>query len=164
MQKAFCFRAKRAGFTVKTCLSAKLWHKVSASFTSKAHSTYFWWRNRLYWIERNCTPSEKKELFQNVLRKEIFHLWKIKTIKTFEIFMLTRLLGKKPPFQKVEKLHKYRAAWQGIQDNAKGRFGQGPSWIYTKHSELSSKYDSWVKCETIETYFWKNLTHSSYSP
>ena len=131
----FCFRAKRAGFTVKTCLSAKLWHKVSASFTSKAHSTYFWWRNRLYWIERNCTPSEKKELFQNVLRKEIFHLWKIKTIKTFELFIITRLLGKRPPLQKAEKLHKYRAAWQGIQDNAKGRFGQGPSWIYTKHFE-----------------------------
>ena len=128
----FCFRAKRAGFEVKTCLGAKLWHKVSASFTSKAHSTYFWWRNRLYWIERNCTPCEKKELFEKVLRKEIFHLWKIKTIKTFQLFIITRLLGKKAPLQKIEKLHKYKAAWQGIQDNAQGRFGQGPSWIYTQ--------------------------------
>lgn len=130
----FCFRAKRAGFAVKTCLQSKLWHKVSASFTSKAHSTYFWWRNRLYWIERNCNSQEKKELFQNVLKREIFHLWKIKMIKSFELFVLTRLLGKKAPFQKVEKLHKYKAAWQGIQDSHKGNFGQGPSWIYQKPS------------------------------
>ena len=128
----FCFRAKRAGFAIKVCLQAKLFHKVSASFKSKAHSTYFWWRNRLYWIDRNCSTAEKKEIFRKVLKKEIFHLWKIKTIKSFELFVLTRVLGKKAPYQKAEKLHKYKAALQGIHDSRKGTFGKGPSWIYQK--------------------------------
>ena len=50
----FCFRARRRGFTTLIAPQAKIWHKVSASFCGKPHSTYFWWRNRLLWIERNC--------------------------------------------------------------------------------------------------------------
>lgn len=128
----FCFRARRAGYQIKSCFAAKLWHKVSVSFKSKAHSTYFWWRNRLFWIERNCTPIERKEIFQNVLRREIFHVRKLKTLKSFELFLITYLLKKKAPLSKREKLHKYRAACQGIQDSARRSYGQGPSWIYQK--------------------------------
>ncbi|NDD57743.1 MAG: glycosyltransferase family 2 protein [Chlamydiae bacterium] len=132
----FCFRAKKAGFLVKSCLDAIIFHKVSASFTSKAHSTYFWWRNRLYWIQRNCSLKERKKIYRDVLKKEVLHLYKIKTIKSLEMFVITKLLRKKLPSNKAEKLHKYRAAWQGIKDAYHGKMGQGPAWIYKKPQDV----------------------------
>ena len=53
----FCFRARRAKFEVWTAPQAHVYHKVSSSFTGgKPHMHYFWWRSRLLWIERNCSP------------------------------------------------------------------------------------------------------------
>ena len=50
----YCFRAQKAGFEVWTAPCAKIWHKVSSSFTGgKPHMHYFWWRSRLLWIQRN---------------------------------------------------------------------------------------------------------------
>ena len=50
----YCCRAKRAGFEIWTAPGAKVWHKVSSSFTGgKPHMHYFWWRSRLLWIKRN---------------------------------------------------------------------------------------------------------------
>jgi len=126
----FCFRANRAGFKIKSCPTAELWHKVSASFTGKAHSTYFWWRNRLLWIERNCTKKEKRTIYTTILNKDIRHLRKINCIKSVEFFILTKLLRKAIPKSKAEKLHKYKAALQGIKDFKNNKFGQGPNWIY----------------------------------
>ena len=58
-----CVRAKRAGFAVLTCPGANVWHKVSASFTGgKPHTTYYWWRNRLLWIEKNVLPEKNARL------------------------------------------------------------------------------------------------------
>lgn len=118
----FCFRAKRAHFSLHICREAKVWHKVSASFTGgKPHSTYFWWRNRLLWIERNCSRSEKFSLYLRVLLPEIFHLYKLFAIKS--IF---------PSKKKKEKLLQYRAALTGVHHYICRRFGNGPSWIYKK--------------------------------
>ena len=64
----FCRRAKKEGFLSYFAPNAKLWHKVSASFTGgKAHTTYFWWRNRLFFMERNCSLREKISLFLRVI-------------------------------------------------------------------------------------------------
>ena len=99
-----------------------MWHKVSASFTGgKPHSTYFWWRNRLLWIERNCSRSDKFSLYLRVLLPEIFHLYKLFAIKS--IF---------PSKNKKEKLLQYRAALTGVHHYVCRRFGNGPSWIYKK--------------------------------
>ncbi len=118
----FCFRAKRAGFPLHVCREALVWHKVSASFTGgKPHSTYFWWRNRLLWIERNCTRPQKVSLYLRVLLPEIFHLYKLFAIKS--LF---------PSKNKKEKLLQYRAALTGIHHYICRRFGNGPAWIYKK--------------------------------
>ncbi len=50
----FCIRAKKAGFEVWTAPDAKIWHKVSSSFTGgKPHTHYFWWRSRLLFLSRH---------------------------------------------------------------------------------------------------------------
>lgn len=126
----FCFRARKEGFKIRCCPTAELWHKVSASFKGKAHSTYFWWRNRLLWIERNCTKMERDTIYKHLLNKEIRHIKKIYFIKSIEFFVITKLLRKQVPQNKAEKLHKYMASLQGIKDFKRGQFGQGPHWIY----------------------------------
>lgn len=126
----FCFRAKRAGFTIQTCRNAKLWHKVSASFKGKNHSTYFWWRNRLFWIERNCSPREKFCIYIKVIIPELLHLYKISLLKRFQI-ALTRLISpKKDQQERLGKLKKHKAALQGAGDYFRRRFGNAPPSIF----------------------------------
>ncbi len=130
----FCFRARKAGFKTITSPQAKIWHKVSASIVGgKPHSTYFWWRNRLLWIERNCPPSEKWSLYLRVIIPDVLHMVKIRLLKKFQIF-LTKLLNLKSDVKEKElKLLKNRAALCGVRDYFFRRFGNGPSWIYKKH-------------------------------
>ncbi len=57
----FCTRAKNENFEIWTVPNAKIWHKVSASFTGgKIHSQYFWWRNRLLWMEKSWLTDPKQ--------------------------------------------------------------------------------------------------------
>ncbi len=126
----FCFRAKRAGFAVLTCPKAHLWHKVSASFTGgKPHSTYFWWRNRLLWIQRNCSVKMRFRLYMRVLLPEIVHMLKIRLIKSVQLFVIKKLAIKSNVKEKEEKLLKNRAALCGVRDYFCKRFGKGPGWI-----------------------------------
>lgn len=129
----FCFRARQAGFKTLTCPKAKLWHKVSASFVGgKPHSTYFWWRNRLLWIERNCSPRERWSLIVRVLIPDILHMLKIRLLKKLQLFFLKQLKPKTDLKEKELKLLKNRAALCGVRDYLLRRFGNGPSWIYKK--------------------------------
>lgn len=125
----FCFRAKKAGFSVKACPQAKVWHKVSASFVGgKPHSTYFWWRGRMLWIKRNCSLAEKWHLYFKVLFPEICHLIKLQIIKTPLVFFSSK--NKKG--ERKRNLRKRNAALAGVRDFFLNRFGSGPSWIYKK--------------------------------
>lgn len=129
----FCFRARRAGFTTLSCPDAKLWHKVSASFIGgKPHSTYFWWRNRLLWIERNSPFKERWSLYFRVLIPDILHMCKIHLLKKGHL-SLTKLFRPQTDYSEKElKLKKNRAALCGVRDYFLRRFGNGPSWIYKK--------------------------------
>lgn len=129
----FCFRARKVGFKTFTCPQAKLWHKVSASFVGgKPHSTYFWWRNRLLWIERNCPPGERWSLMLFVLLPESLHMLKIRWLKQTQLFFIKKLFPQKNIAEKEQKLLKNRAALCGIRDYLLRRFGNGPSWLYRK--------------------------------
>jgi GT2 family glycosyltransferase len=135
----FCFRARKAGFMTFFCPQAKLWHRVSASFVGgKPHSTYFWWRNRLLWIERNCSLKEKLSLYFRVLLREIGHLAKLRAIKSVEWSVLRMLHKTDQKPEKRERLIMYRAALAGIRDYCLRRFGNGPAWIYQNGNKKSS--------------------------
>lgn len=125
----FGMRAKKAGFEIGICYDAILHHKVSASFTGgSAHKKYFWWRGRLLWIERNCTPEEKSRLFRKLINPELWHYKKLLWIKGAELQLL-KLLRKQNVHEKEEKLKQYRAALQGLRDYISGNFGPGPWWL-----------------------------------
>jgi GT2 family glycosyltransferase len=125
----YCYRAKKWGYTTSVIPQAKVWHKISASFTGSPHSQYYWWRNRLLWIERNCSKQEIKYLYKKVLLKEIFRLYKLKYVKSV-MFVLSQLLfwSKKNVVRK-NKLLRYKAGCKGIEDYLFKRFGKGPKWL-----------------------------------
>lgn len=123
----FCFRARRKGFEVWTAPKAKIWHKVSSSFSGgKPHMHYFWWRSRLLWIERNCTYQERKALYRNVLYPEIFKTFRHLFLRTLQIIW-SRILLKQPKESNREKTRRYQAGLWGILHYATNQFGNCPS-------------------------------------
>ncbi len=128
----FAMRAKKAGFGVEVCYNARLFHKVSASFIGGSpHKKYFWWRGRLLWIERNCSPAEKKRLFRQLIHPELWHYQKLLWIKKVQVQLL-KIIRKEKIQEKEEKLKQYRAIIQGLRDYLQGEFGVGPSWLFEK--------------------------------
>ncbi|HSX11308.1 MAG TPA: glycosyltransferase family 2 protein [Chlamydiales bacterium] len=116
----FCYRARKAGFETWTAPEARIWHKVSASFTGgKPHTHYFWWRSRLLWIERNCTPEEKKRIYRKVIAPEIWKMVRHFLLKS--IFSSDR-----------EKVRRYKAGCAGVLDYFRRRFGNSPKWLLKK--------------------------------
>lgn len=116
----FCYRARRAGFEVWTAPEAKIWHKVSSSFTGgKPHMHYFWWRSRLLWLERNCPAKEKKRIYRKIIIPEI---WKV-----FRHYLIKSIFRSDP-----QKLRRYKAGCAGIIDYLRGRFGNCPNWLVKK--------------------------------
>lgn len=67
----WCSRTKKAGYQCLFVPDSKVWHKISSSFTDRdraAHYHYFWFRNRLLWIERNVKFTEAVGLYKVIFR------------------------------------------------------------------------------------------------
>jgi GT2 family glycosyltransferase len=56
------FRLRRQGVKLYTISNAKIWHKISKSFTHSVHSTFYCERNRLLFIEKNFKGVKKAKL------------------------------------------------------------------------------------------------------
>lgn len=122
----FCARAKRAGFQIWTAPKAKVWHKISSSFSGKAHLKYFWWRNRLLFIKRNLYFKERCNLYFKILIKEICHLYKLRLLKRLQLWCAT-FQSKAIKEKKKEQFLIYQASWQGIKDFFLKRFYNSPT-------------------------------------
>lgn len=128
----FCFRTRRAGFRVMTCPPAKLWHKVSSSFVGgKTHISYFYWRNRLLWMERNLSKKDKALLFFPIFF-HILNIYKLKTIKTLQLYFIKFFYSEEEIKKRTDRIQRYRAVLAGTKDYILRKFGDGPSWIYKK--------------------------------
>lgn len=112
----FCARAKNAGFLVRLCPQAKIWHKVSASFSGKAHTHYFYWRNRWLYMQRNLNGKEKQRS-GTIAMRELLHILKLYLIKS---------LFRRSAKNRAE----YRSALIGSYHYATRRFGNAPESIY----------------------------------
>lgn len=112
-----CYRAKKAGYRSIFVPNSKLWHKVSASFggNKAPHYQYFWWRNRLLWIERNFGFAQAAKLYP-----VIFYQIARQVRRYFH-----------PHTSSQEKL-KIKAALQGVKDYLMRKFGGCPSWVHSQ--------------------------------
>lgn len=133
----FCFRARNSGYKVTSCPDAKIWHKVSASFVGKPHTNYFWWRNRLLWMQRNLKRKERAIIYTKVIIPEITKIYKLNLLNKLQLFF-TEAFTNKDSMEKRKKILKNQAALQGVSDFFSRKFGQGPSWIYRPPSEKTS--------------------------
>lgn len=132
-----CARAKKKGYEVLVCPQAKLWHKVSASFTGgKPHTTYFWWRNRLLWMEKNLDKKTLTLLFLRKIIPEILKIYKHYLLKSLQILFISP--KKKPSCfkKKTDFLTVKKAALYGVKDYCLRRFYEGPPWIFQKNRSL----------------------------
>ncbi len=122
----FCTRAKNHGLQIWTAPQAKLWHKVSASFTGgKPHMHYFWWRNRLLYLSRNRQGAEKRALYRTIVGPQIAKCFKLAILKTLQESLLF-LCNKKDP-KRSAKAKRYRAGCMGILHYFLGKFGNCPA-------------------------------------
>ena len=129
-----CYRCHKIGLSTYTDKEAKLWHKISASFQGKHHQHYYWWRNRLLWMEKHIHKEQRKKLYKKVLFKEIlriFKLWQLRKLHYFFGFFFSSL---KKQQKRKEIILSQKASLQGIRDYFLRKFGQGPKWLTKKHS------------------------------
>jgi hypothetical protein len=91
---------------------------------------YFWWRSRLLWIARNCTPEEKNSLYKRVILPELFKFARHYVLKAAQ-GQLLRLLGKYDAAH-AQKVRRYRAGLAGALHYFLGRFGNCPGWVVRK--------------------------------
>lgn len=118
----WCFRARREGYPSQICPEAVYFHKKSASFIGgKPHRYYYFWRNRLLWIEKNCSAAEKKYF----RRASLFDFMKL--LKNYFLIPLHPALRKNENWRHWQRTH--RAALVGIKDYYLRRFGEGPAWL-----------------------------------
>ena len=67
----FCIRAKKAGFKIKYCPTARIWHKVSASIGRESPmKIYFLTKNRMIFVRKNF-PSQLWKHFLYIVFYEI---------------------------------------------------------------------------------------------
>ncbi len=136
----FCLRAKRAGFLTYSCSRAKIWHKVSASFTGgRPQQTYFIWRGRLLWIERNYPILSTIFIYLKVIIPAFLKLVKLRLLKTVQLNLLRLFRPNVDVSERRHKILNYTAAMAGIRDYALRRFDKGPAWIYTKRQGKTLK-------------------------
>lgn len=127
----YCTRAKKAGFSIWTMPKVHVFHKISASFEGKAHSHYYWWRNRLLFLQRNFASQEKRKLFLTVMPdaiKEFRHF----CIKGMLLFLFSFFSPKKCTATRISKWQCNKAACMGIWDFFRRSFG-GPKQLKKNH-------------------------------
>lgn len=125
----FCARARRLNFEVWTAPRAKIWHKVSSSFTGgKPQMHYFWWRSRLLWIERNCLPLEKKELYTKVIFPDLWKAGRHSLLRGLQN-VLKRLAFQKVSLENKQKAKRNIAGLIGALHYFFGKFGNCPNWL-----------------------------------
>jgi GT2 family glycosyltransferase len=111
----WCFRLRKAGFGCLFVPAARVWHKISASFEGGHHGPlwqYFYWRNRLLFLERHLSLKP----FRKLLFKELLQL------------LRTSFLPTTPRDQRLLS----RAALRGTLDYLLGRFGPGSAHLIKK--------------------------------
>ena len=66
----YCFRAHRKGFETRTAPRVHLWLKNRPP----QESPYHWWRSRLFFLQRNLHPKNRKQAMQQTIHPELYYL------------------------------------------------------------------------------------------
>jgi GT2 family glycosyltransferase len=112
----FCCRARAAGFECLFVPKALVWHKISASFKGGDEGylqNYFMVRNRLLWIERNVSFSERWNFYRGVFLSDLNNY----------------IRGCISPNSDSRRKLKSQVSLIAVRDYILRKFGDCPSWI-----------------------------------
>ncbi|GBF80945.1 glycosyltransferase family 2 protein [Aphanothece sacrum] len=112
----WCYRAKKLGYQSLIVPSAKVWHKISASFVGgagKFHQQYFMERNRLLWMEKHLQLNQIISVYKRIILPEIYES------------MRGYLSSNSSPNKKA----KCKVSLAAFRDYIQRRFGDCPSWV-----------------------------------
>ncbi len=127
----WCFSARKLGFSLFSVPTVLIWHKISASFKSRPHNTYFIFRNRRLWLDRQFTADERKRILRIAILPEEARARRKYFLRRLQKIMY-RAIGLSYPTEKAEKLKNAAAALEGLADYKAGRFGNCPDWILNR--------------------------------
>jgi hypothetical protein len=139
----WCSRAMKAGFRCLLVPSAKVWHRVSASFGDRTGPLYeyFWIRNRLLWAELHLPFRHRMAVWVDTVGM-LFPPWALVHVAWHALrgrynlkqaYWEVLIKGKEivrwllDPGARVVS----RARRQGVWDYLTRRFGDCPAWIRT---------------------------------
>lgn len=124
----WCVRAAKQGLKAQVCPEAILYHRGSASFVGGVpHTTYYWWRNRLLFLELHSSPPERRRVMRRIA-KNLFL-----TLRRYLLKSLQQFFGRTTP-ERERKLKTYQAELTAVLDYYRRRFGQGPAWLSENRS------------------------------
>lgn len=112
----WCYRAKKMGYQCLFVPQAIVWHKISASFVGgagKFHQQYFMERNRLLWIEKHLSFSDKISTYKNVIIPQLYE-------------NLKRYFS---PKSNTTRKARAKVSLAAFRDYVRRKFGDCPSWI-----------------------------------
>jgi GT2 family glycosyltransferase len=112
----WCCRARAAGYNCVFVPRARVWHKISRSFADGrkgVHATYYFWRNRLLWIERNLGWRQGIAAFYRVIGPQL--MAHIDLLRAGNTNFRQRLMA--------------RTALYAVMHYFLRRFGPAPSWM-----------------------------------
>ena len=127
----WCYRALRLGVKSYCVPTAKVWHKISASFGGSASPviTYFMTRNLLLWAERNLSRSGYRKVVSHTLRQLVLSsrhdgAGPARDIRYLSVLIVLgeHLLGR-------HRTPSARSSYLGLRDYLLRRFGNCPGEV-----------------------------------
>ena len=127
----WCFKARRAGYSCLMAPTARIWHKIGASFGSEQSPlrAYFSTRNQLLWGANNLDDSSRRRLWRRVVLRHVPPL----SLGTSSTPWVKRLAWGLPQWWRNAKRMwcdpVQQASRLGLFDYALRRFGDCPAKI-----------------------------------
>lgn len=128
----WCYRARKAGFETRMVPSARVWHKVGASFGSEASPlrAYFSARNSLLWISSHMPFATRMRFWHRILRRLTPRFSVSSSVSVPYLKRITwAILGYRNNLRRMRQDPLQQAFRQGVRDYLWGRFGDCPQKI-----------------------------------
>ncbi|MCG8431071.1 MAG: hypothetical protein MJA29_07850, partial [Candidatus Omnitrophica bacterium] len=133
----WCYAGRRAGYESLSVPRAKVWHKVSSSFSGNESPLYeyYFTRNRLLWSQKNLTFFRKLRAYYIVFSRVFMpHVWYRKDVALLKRIYWDFLYHKRAKSDGIAS-----ARMRGFYDFIRRRFGECPAVIYGMQKQYKHK-------------------------
>lgn len=138
----WCFRARQAGWSSMVVPSARIWHKVGASFGSEASPlrTYFSSRNKLVWLARHGSVGERLRALAGAARAAVPR-WLVSTDTSMPRYKRLLWAAREWALSAAGRGDRlgYLARRRALADYLRGRLGPPPQAVVDLNRRWASR-------------------------